>query len=142
MKDYRNDWIRCPRTTQERRVNGKRSKWNRGRRSAANLPTSYDDLWVRHERCWKSKRKTQYVGRGQEHTIYIPWNNENYKHNIHCIRMYYRFEKYLKEHDIPHRVEKIQRKEPSIWYNGHYTMPIGHEITWWSDKDIGLDYII
>jgi len=64
--------LRYPRTTQERRANGKRQFLEvdgyrirlRGKRSAANLPTSYDDIfaveiWKRH-RCWKRLRLNQW----------------------------------------------------------------------------------
>lgn len=74
-------WIcgcRHPRTTQERRITGKRNVirqdgyevYIRPARSAANLPTSYDDIWVREHWegsdgrgpfvCWKRKRRHQW----------------------------------------------------------------------------------
>lgn len=53
-------WIRNPKTTQERRAAGKRNKVARAKRNMANLPNSYDDFWVGHQRCWKKHRKTKY----------------------------------------------------------------------------------
>jgi hypothetical protein len=67
--------LRHPKTTQERRANGKRSKWARGRRSAANLPEAWDDINLsRRGRGWKNKRRTQYIcgGRGTKYVLYIP----------------------------------------------------------------------
>ena len=67
--------LRHPRTTQERRANGKRSvlKFDeyevRIRAKRTRLPTSYDDIWVTdvlwswydpNKICWKKKRKTKW----------------------------------------------------------------------------------
>ena len=61
-------WMRYPRTTQERRVNGKSNILEideyhikiRAKRNFRNLPNSYDDLWIYYEKSWKKKRRTQY----------------------------------------------------------------------------------
>ena len=64
-------WLRIPRTTQERRANGKRSNYinvdgykikTRARRSQCNLPCHWDDLIRKDEddRTWKRHRRTQY----------------------------------------------------------------------------------
>jgi hypothetical protein len=49
-------YMRYPRTQQERKANLDR-KWNRAKRNPCNLPTSYDDIWVRRERSWKENKK-------------------------------------------------------------------------------------
>jgi hypothetical protein len=56
-------WMRFPRTTQEIRANGGKTKWVDGywvcgRRR--HLPTSYDDLLCCHQRTWKKHRKTRW----------------------------------------------------------------------------------
>ena len=48
--------LRYPRTTAELRAN--QEGWERPDRR--HLPTVYDDIWRRAERCWKSQRKTKY----------------------------------------------------------------------------------
>ena len=102
-------WMRYPRTQQERRANGKRCEWARGRRSASNLPTAYDDKYVHTEKNWKGKRLTQYRpnGRGREHSLYISADREwgSLQHwvwystvrNLEC---------YFEDFDIPHVIEK------------------------------------
>lgn len=50
--------MRHPKTTQERRQN--QDGWCRPVRGMKRLPNSYDDYWVRAEKCWKSYRTTQY----------------------------------------------------------------------------------
>jgi hypothetical protein len=56
--------LRRPKTTQERRVNGKRTDRReykiRARRNAANLPEAWDDIWATTQRSWKKHRKKQY----------------------------------------------------------------------------------
>ena len=67
-------WLRRPRTTQERRANGKRSNFidfdgylvkTRPCRNMANLVCHWDDIIRRDEddRTWKRHRRTQYKGR-------------------------------------------------------------------------------
>ena len=61
-------FLRRPKTTQERRVNGKRTEQRdleykiRAKRSAANLPEAWDDICISVSTGWKAqtKRKTQY----------------------------------------------------------------------------------
>jgi hypothetical protein len=67
-------WLRNPRTTQERRVNGKRSNFievdgykikTRPSRNWCNLVEAWDDIPRKDykDRSWKRHRKTQYKGR-------------------------------------------------------------------------------
>lgn len=61
-------WMRKPRTTQERRVNGKRCylliddyKVNiRASRNMSNLVEAWDDIWNTGQRSWKKHRKHQW----------------------------------------------------------------------------------
>lgn len=61
-------YSRCPRTTQERRKNGKRNFiiWDeyvvsiRPSRNQSNLVEAHDDIWARSSRSWKKHRKDQY----------------------------------------------------------------------------------
>lgn len=67
-KNYKWHYCRHMRTTQERRVNGRRGYIEedgykikiRAKRSEAQLPCCYEDYWIHTEKCWKFKRKTQY----------------------------------------------------------------------------------
>jgi hypothetical protein len=63
--------FRFPKTTQEKRANGKRCSNGieeyegykvrvRAKRSCKQLPDAWDDLFTRTDKCWKGKRKTQY----------------------------------------------------------------------------------
>jgi len=82
MSARRRSSLRHPKTTQERRINGKRNVLDfdeykiyiRPSRNSSRLPNAYDDLWIRdaiwidylfdgkifHYVSWKKKRKTQY----------------------------------------------------------------------------------
>lgn len=61
-------WMRKPRTTQERRANGKRCylliddyKVNiRASRNMSNLVEAWDDIWNTGQRSWKKYRKHQW----------------------------------------------------------------------------------
>lgn len=74
-KKWRGRFMRHPRTQQERRANQERNNpLVRGGRK--NLPTSYDDIWVRSQKSWK------YLGRKQqyrEETNY-GWHTFNYNY--------------------------------------------------------------
>lgn len=59
-RKWRGRFMRHPRTQQERRANQDRNDpFVRGSRK--NLPTSYDDVWVRSQKSWK------YLGRKQQY---------------------------------------------------------------------------
>lgn len=51
-------YMRHPRTTQERRAS--QDGWARPNRNMKNLPNTWDDIWIKHQRCWKEYRETQY----------------------------------------------------------------------------------
>jgi hypothetical protein len=63
--------LRFPKTTQEKRANGKRCANGieeygdykvrvRAKRSWKQLPDAWDDMFTRTTKCWKKFRKTQY----------------------------------------------------------------------------------
>jgi hypothetical protein len=59
-RKWRGRFMRHPRTQQERCANQERND-PLVRRSRKNLPTSYDDFWVRSQKSWKwFGRKQQY----------------------------------------------------------------------------------
>ena len=115
---------RAPRTTQECRENGKRSKWARAKRSACNLPNTYDDLYVHKDKCWKSKRKQQFrhEGRGEKHTVWFEadgWYCQNYKTAHGLIE-------YLEEQDIPCYVQTIRE----TWVRKDYVYRKREQVGW------------
>ncbi len=61
MAARRKRWLRCPRTTQERRHNqDKHDLLVRATRRNNRLPNAWDDYFPCNEKGWKKKRKTQY----------------------------------------------------------------------------------
>jgi len=59
-------YVRCMRTTQERRWSCAHKEHVRGRRNYINLPNSWDDYWhARRSKGWKrSKKKRQWMRKG------------------------------------------------------------------------------
>lgn len=188
-------FYRRPRTTQERRVNGKRSKWARGRRNQANLTNTWDDRCSCVQNTWKVKRRQQYRehGRGQQHTIFLPnGGGPSWRFWVNT----WELEEWFNDHDIPFRLEKVHEFETRVethqrvyksigWEPYTYVQEIrprkngakktltryetktswrsvygwvtvklarpretrwatlkGYRLTWWSNKDIGIDYIL
>lgn len=61
MQKWYHGWLRYPRTQQERReAEDKHNPYVRAKRRAVNLPTAYEDIFVRKQKSWKSRRKTRY----------------------------------------------------------------------------------
>lgn len=50
--------MRHPHTTQERREG--QEGWSRSCRNMRNLPSAWDDFWIRSQRSWKEHRKHQW----------------------------------------------------------------------------------
>lgn len=99
-------YYRHPKTTQERRANGKRSKWARAKRSEPNLPQAYDDISVSDKgKSWKNKRKTQYIcgGRGTKCELYIP-SEDGYRYTT-WRKLIHPIEKYCEYHNISHSIK-------------------------------------
>lgn len=137
-KVYR--YCRQIKTTQERRAN-QQCKYVRGKRRGG-LPDPWDrDDFIRHQKSWKSKRKSQYYpgGRGKKHNV-------KHKCDWHEFREW-DLEEYFQDNGIPYIVEpmtEISYREswayPGTYYR--YNKIIGCDITWWSNKDIGIEYLI
>lgn len=148
-------YYRHPRTTQELRAQQMGSDWEdeygkiplRLRRD--NLPDTYDDIGIRRQKTWKKTRKTQYRQAGfrrpenrHELTIHRIEDGRPWWRQLE----YRRFEDYLEAHKIPFVMEIIT--EPyyfRMWITHHIvrrTHAIAWKFVWWSDKDIGVEYIL
>lgn len=124
-KNRHRHWYRAPKTTQERRAN-QDGEYVRLRRRRKDMPDSYSDIPVeRHDRTWKQDRKTQYrtSKRGQKHHIIVGINIKAL-----CL------EEYFRANNIPHVIE--YRNHKHNWHRDRVS------ITWWSDKDIGIDHLL
>jgi hypothetical protein len=193
MRKKNYGWYRAPRTTQERRENGKRSKWGRAKRNSRNLVNSWDDARFTHQKTWKVKRRHQYRERGKEHTVFLP--NDGAKSWGFWVNTW-ELEEYLNDKGIPFRLEKVEqcecrtqstqrvyrcvghepytyvrairprkngakkvetRYETVTSYRSTYdwvtvklakprttrwSTLLGYRLTWWSDKDVGMERII
>ena len=160
-------WHRRPHTTAERRAN--QDGWCRGKRKPHMLPNTYDDLNATCTNSWKDHRKTQYHigGRGEHHQVRVEtektwWRNSKIS----------KLEDYCKKHNIPNRTNEYRKfnwKPCGRWMStgkkiekkiGHYIyidweykfIPNGqfyrsyyvdyYVFHWWSNKDIGIKYIL
>ena len=119
-------WYRCMRTTAEKRAN-QNCKYVRAKRHSCNLPDPWDDNPHCTQKNWKVKRSHQYrIGtRGQRHEVLTGIDNFKWP-------QVWNIEQYLKEHDIPYRLEPTRKMSITVAY----------KLVWWSDKDIGLEYIL
>lgn len=84
-KRYLSAFLRHPRTQQEIKANlDKHDTKVRGRRR--NLPTSYDDLFVHHQKSWKYlRRKKQYRKDGDNyswHEFHYSWHERQATYKI------------------------------------------------------------
>lgn len=138
---------RSPRTTQERRNNGRRSKWERAKQSKTNLINWWDDKHHIIQKTWKVKRRHQYrdTSRGKKHFIFLP--GRLFRSNT------WKLERYFIEKDIPYHIKRIHSKNLPVYiisfqypnwimvlrYRSKF---LGYELAWWSDKDIGIDFIL
>ena len=161
-------YYRRPKTTAERRAN--QEGWCRGKRRPHVLIDSWADQYSCCQKTWKTKREKQYHtgGRGERHVIIItPLRDSSWRWPTALGSL----EIYCEDHNIPFSVETIRGfnwKRNYRWVKTgterrnigtfFYTNPVhtmvympgffkSHYIqhyvfTWWSDKDIGLEYII
>lgn len=165
-------WYRSLRTTAERRANSNPEvkDFVRAKRRGKNLPNSWDDYRVCVQKTWKERHKTRYrVGkRGQRHEYFLSgtwsrkyeWDFIEYceAHNIphtvepvHKSYTYYRKEQvFIPTLDVFGKpvLHPIYGCRTGEWvFTGKYTehrgtQTIGTKLIWWSDKDIGIEYII
>ena len=169
-------YYRHPHTTQEKKAN-QDTRYTRGRRFPKNLPDVYDDIPIKHTKCWKDHRKTQYrlnSQRGRKNVVFL--HSKTY--NVYS-RTVWKLEEYFKIHDIPHNIKKKYNRKKIVqtyywknqlthynkifdeidsegWYpiyksvkvkldkpHVYYTKEfVGFEVTWWSDKDIGIFFLL
>ena len=131
MKKYFKTGYRYPKTTQEKRKYCDHKKYVRKKRSSNNLVNTYDDIAIsKNYRSWKNIRKKQYKeNRGTKNTIYV----SSWSFSI------YNIEQYFINNNISFDIKLIRRyvhKNSTINYNS-FT-----KISWWSDKDIGIKFIL
>ena len=168
MKKKAYSYYRQPKTTAEAKAN--QEGWERPKRRPCNLPDSYGDLFATNQKTWKVRRNTQYYtnGRGKKHHIKI---QGSLQHDWLRPNDLITLEDYCDDYNIPHTTERIKEWEwrphysyrddgietitigsfsytQRIWkkvYSGYHYKHcyIKHYIfTWWSNKDIGLEYIL
>jgi hypothetical protein len=117
---------------------GNRERWGRKRRSKKTL-----DPWVlekqhHFQKNWKrrSKDKKQYFGRGQKHIYFLKIDND--------FRYHYKewnFREYCNRNGIPYKVVRVYvSRKSSTEYK--YKVLVKIQLTWWADKDIGIEYIL
>ena len=164
-------WMRHPRTTAEKRAN-QDTEYVRGRRLPKQLVDTYDDINICTQKSWKKKRKKQYRvnGRGHKHAIILHsnrlgaelWKLEEYfqGHDIpYCVDTLYKTERtlhyyyrdYRQVKSVPMLLGKTIYWKPIYKYvivpydepkTYKISTVIGYKITWWSHKDIGVEYIL
>lgn len=98
-------WMRRPHTTAEMRAN--QNEWSRPRRR--HLPNTYDDISIHEQKSWKENRRYKHRGRGKKHSIVLEDYND--KHTL---------EWYLKDHNIPYRIDEIRRTKIKIFREYYY----------------------
>lgn len=159
---------RHPRTTQERRNNCRyNDKWGRTKRNWRNLPNDYDDDYGEVQKTWKVRRLHQYHegGRGTKHVIFIPSTGKNPWNTWFS---QWKLEEYFRDNSIPHNIQRIEKREyevvthksvllrvpyewsKPVWVRRKLRKPrtrywsttLGWEITWWYNKDIGIDKVL
>jgi hypothetical protein len=136
-------WYRHPRTTQERRASFAYKGYIRPSRNFRNLPNTYDDLVICHQKSWKKKRKTQYYvgGRGEAKTIYIEAASE-YTSNFSWAYKgaEWILKEFLEDNNIAYTSETVKQGKlywsfcRNKWVVSYKT--VGYKITYWSKKDL------
>lgn len=130
---------RHPKTTQEKRYARVAEDWPeyaityRKGRNSANLPSERDDIFHHYQKSWKSKRKTQYRLAG---------SRSDSRKRVMLVdvtpswpSMIWKYEDYLRERDIPHRIEKVKESycywswHRMRWVQASYTKY--YKLTWW-----------
>lgn len=97
MRSRYTSYYRNPKTHAERKANLDCEYARPGRRK---LPSSWDDISVHHDKCWKGKRKKQHRDepRGEEHTFEL-------ESDVSYSKLW-RLEEYFRNHNIPYKIEK------------------------------------
>jgi hypothetical protein len=159
------------RANSEYREDGERVKWGRGCRSIHELDQWLNDKPHNREKSWKRKRKTQYRDRAQmqeyvldfddilfndwelnewfdDHDIPYRWETFR-KAEYRTIKGYWRN---VFDYTIPyvdHRgINRLRciYKRVFVPYKkprrDKYSKITGYRLTWWSDKDIGIEQLM
>ena len=109
----------------------------RAKRRPNNLPNCWEnEYYIETPKSWKKSRTTQYrENRGARHEIVLPVDVSTW-----------RLKEHLLEQDIPFVIEEKREKylgkhwwsRKPYWYSRH----VSFKLVWWSDKDIGINYIL
>lgn len=120
-KRYLGSFLRYPKTTQEIKENlDKFDTKIRGKRR--NLPTAYDDQFVRHQKSWKYlRRKTQY----RDNNCSYEWHEFVYNHHWKNWRNR-DTTGYLKAKSIQKQLEKI-----GCYFENDYDASNGNTVLRW-----------
>jgi hypothetical protein len=109
---------RHPRTHNEA-VQNEGCELVRAKRKPKNLANAYDDIPQDCIETRKDYHKEKHRGRGKKYTmLFDHWKPA------------YLLEQYFKRHNIPFKCQQHKR-----WLGSF-------RITWWTDKEIGLEYIL
>ena len=117
---------------------GEREKFGRPRRNKKFLDPWLLEKQHNFQKNWKrrSKDKKQYFGRGQKHIYFLKIDDD-----FHYYTKEWNFKEYCNRNGIPHKVIKMYvRRISPLGYK--YRMLVKIQLTWWADKEIGLEYIL
>ena len=140
MRKKTYSYCRRIRTKQERTVSFRDKEFCRPKRRSWKLnPWDLERVastW--NDKCWKSKRKTQYHP-VELRKFEISFTKEEFNN-------FYNLEDYLRDHNIGFQVESITESEYKMSHYlrkmRKYVRVVGYRVIWWYNKDIGLKYII
>ncbi len=125
-------WLRHPRTTQEKRANqGKNNQLVRGKRKPRQLIDSYDDILPTTQKSWKVKRLKQYRIRGKKYCVTIRYGqkkNSSFRLNYKYFSMLRYISDFFCNNDTSYKIEHINTNIMQLY--------------WWSNKNIGIDYLL
>ena len=109
---------RYPKTTQEKRADTKESReFIRGKRHSSHLPSSYDDVYVKHGKSWKDRRKQKYhIDKVKKYTIKVICPS-----GIFDTSHWHRFHKVeVLIEQLGYRITKSNWRDNTITYYGKY----------------------
>lgn len=120
-------------------IDGKiRERWGRRRRNKKTLDPWISEKLHHFQHSWKrkSKDKKQYFGRGHKHIYFIKIDDSfGYYYQM------WNFKDYCNRNGIPHKVVKMySSRTSSTGYK--YKLLVKIQLVWWSNKDIGIEYIL
>lgn len=135
----------------------------RASRSPKNLPDSWDDDWIKHQKSWKKKRKTKYYlpgQKGQKYTIilddyFTTWKVRHYcwEHDIPCKYEEFGGQKIEKVYYIDKKQNKVYRDitgrlvvewiylDPPEEHRYYIHINRQYRFTYWSKTEIDIEKI-